>query len=56
VPPVCRDDDGRVSHRIKVTTDLLLRCEKHLLFDLLPLAILSVEKIGQRRRLGFVLG
>ena len=38
-----------------MTTDLFLGCEQYLLFDLLPLAILAVEKIGQLRRLGFVL-
>jgi hypothetical protein len=55
MPSACADDNCRISHRIKLTVDLLLGGEEDLLFNFLSLPILLIEEIGERRGFGFIL-
>ena len=54
VPASRAHDDCRISGRIELIGDLLLRREEDLLLDFLAFAILFVEKFGKLRSFAFV--
>src|SRR5437773_8389776 len=55
MPLACPHDNCRITHRIKLASDLLLGGKQDLLFNFLPRPILLVEKISERGSFHFIL-